>query len=82
MLTKALGCTKEIEPTVYTKTFIKNDIILMSSDGLTNMVREDEIYKIIKEEDNSHEALIKKANENGGLDNITVIVIYNCVEAQ
>ena len=54
----------------------------MSSDGLTNMVREDEIYKIIKEEDNSHEALIKKANENGGLDNITVIVIYNCVEAQ
>ncbi len=37
MLTKALGCTSNIDPDLYTKTFIKNDIILMCSDGLTNM---------------------------------------------
>ena len=81
MLTKALGCIPEVEPEIYTKTFIKNDIILMTSDGLTNMVKEDEIFKIIKEDiENSDVNLIKKANENGGLDNITVVVIYNSAQ--
>ena len=47
MLTKALGCVETVEPDVYTKTFIKDDIILMCSDGLTNMIREEEISKII-----------------------------------
>lgn len=76
MLTKALGCTPDIEPTIYIKTFIKNDIILMTSDGLTNMVSEDEIFNIIKQESkNPAESLIKKANENGGYDNITVVII-------
>ena len=81
MLTKALGCIPEVEPEIYTKTFIKNDIILMTSDGLTNMVKEDEIFKIIKEDiENSDVNLIKNANENGGLDNITVVVIYNSAQ--
>ncbi len=38
MLTKALGCMENVEPDVYTKTFIKDDIILMSSDGLTYII--------------------------------------------
>lgn len=76
MLTKALGCTPEIEPDVFSKTFIKDDIILMNSDGLTNMVRENEIYGIIKnDKENATESLIQKANENGGYDNITVVII-------
>ena len=76
MITKALGCGNKVEPSVYTKTFIKDDILLMSSDGLTNMVKEDEINKIIQEEkENAVESLVKKANENGGYDNITVVVI-------
>ena len=76
MLTKALGCTPEVEPEIYTKTFIKNDIILMTSDGLTNMVKEEEIKNIIKnDKENSAESLVQKANENGGYDNITVVII-------
>lgn len=76
MLTKALGCMEKIEPDVYTKTFIKDDIILMSSDGLTNMVREDEISNIIKQDkENATENLVKRANDNGGYDNITVVII-------
>lgn len=76
MLTKALGCMEKIEPDVYTKTFIKDDIILMSSDGLTNMVREDEISNIIKQDkENATESLVKRANDNGGYDNITVVII-------
>ena len=44
MLTKALGCMEKVERDVYTKTFIKDDIILMTSDGLTKMIKEEEFY--------------------------------------
>ena len=40
MLMKALGCTAFVEPDVTVKGFIKDDIILICSDGLTNMVGE------------------------------------------
>ena len=93
MITKAIGCEPKVEPEVYTKTFIKDDIILMTSDGLTNMVKEDEIHNIIKQSkeeaklnsenstenttkiENVADKLIKQANENGGYDNITVVLI-------
>ena len=49
----------------------------MSTDGLTNMIREPEICNIIKQDPNTAtEKLIAKANENGGYDNITVIIIF------
>ena len=50
MLTKALGCTAFVEPDVMVKGFQKDDILLMCTDGLTNMVREDKICekKILK----------------------------------
>ena len=50
MLTKALGCTIFVEPDVTVKGFIKDDTVLMCSDGLTNMISEDEIYNIIKQD--------------------------------
>lgn len=55
---------------------MKDDIILMCSDGLTNMLQEQEMYEIIKKEgEQAAEKLVEKANENGGYDNITAIVI-------
>lgn len=60
------------------KGFNENDIILICSDGLTNMIAEQEIFNIITS--NPEEAttnLIKKAKELGGYDNITVIIIKN-----
>ena len=76
MLMKALGCTAFVEPDVTVKGFIKDDIILICSDGLTNMVGEQEIYNILKKEGTlAAEKLVEKANENGGYDNITAIVI-------
>ena len=76
MLVKALGCTEFIEPDSMIKGFIKGDIILMCTDGLTNMVSEQEIFNILKSNliDPSKE-LINKANEKGGLDNITALII-------
>jgi serine/threonine protein phosphatase PrpC len=76
MLTKALGCTAFVEPTVLVKGFMKGDILLMCTDGLTNMLKDDKICEIIKQ--NSEQAskeLVKKANEQGGYDNITAVII-------
>lgn len=76
MLMKALGCTPFIEPDAMVKGFIKNDIILMCSDGLTNMVPEEEIYDIIKENPtDSTKLLVQRANDLGGRDNITAVII-------
>ena len=78
MLTKALGCTSFVEPDVVVKGFLKNDILVLTSDGLTNMVKDDEIYNIVTDNiEVASEKLINKANDAGGLDNITVIIVLN-----
>ena len=78
MLTKALGCASFIEPDIMVKGFQKEDIILICSDGLTNMIKEQEIYEIIRENiDDAVNVLINKANELGGYDNISAIIIQN-----
>ena len=78
MLMKALGCTPFVEPDITVKGFLKDDIIVICSDGLTNMITEQEIYNtVIQDNSNTSEILVNKANELGGYDNITVITIYN-----
>ena len=79
MLTKALGCTSFVEPIVTVKGFLKDDIIVITSDGLTNMINDEEILKIINEDiEKASEKLVEKANEAGGLDNITVVIVNCC----
>lgn len=76
MLTKALGSPNLVEPDVMVKGFQKDDVILMCSDGLTNMLRDEEIVNIINEDPiQACNKLVDKANENGGYDNITAIII-------
>ena len=78
MLMKALGCNAFIEPDVMVKGFLKDDIIIISSDGLTNLVPQDKIFELAKQDiEQAPKELIKIANNNGGFDNITVIVIKN-----
>lgn len=78
MLLKAVGCNSLVEPDVMYKGFLKDDILLMCSDGLTNMLRDEEIYQILLENpEKPVEALIKNANNAGGNDNITAIVVDN-----
>jgi hypothetical protein len=75
---KALGCNSLVEPDVFCRPFLRGDIILMCSDGLTNMLKDDEIYKILLENPEKPVAnLINEANRQGGLDNITAIIIDN-----
>lgn len=78
MLMKAVGCNAFVEPDVLIKGFLKGDVILMCSDGLTNMVSEAEICKIIQENPtDATKLLVQKANDNGGKDNVTAIIIRN-----
>ena len=76
MLTKALGCTAFVEPDVMVKGFLKDDVLLMCSDGLTNMLKDDEISEIItKNPKKACKTLVNRANELGGYDNITAVII-------
>ena len=78
MLMKAVGCNSYVEPDIMVKGFEKDDILVITSDGLTNMVTDEQIYNIVKENtESATQKLIDKANEQGGYDNITVVVIYN-----
>lgn len=78
MLMKALGCNAFVEPDVMVKGFLKDDILIMCSDGLTNLVNQDIIYeKASKNIEQATKDLVELANDRGGYDNITVIVIKN-----
>ncbi len=76
MLMKALGCAPYVEPDIIERSIQAGDIIEMNTDGLTNMVSVKEIEKIITQEsDNIVKDLIEKANNAGGLDNITTVIV-------
>ena len=78
MLMRALGCNAFVEPDVTIKGFLKGDTIIICSDGLTNMVTQEEIYKVATSKfEYAPSELIEKANKKGGYDNITVIIIRN-----
>jgi serine/threonine protein phosphatase PrpC len=80
IITRALGCSEDIEVDTYTYEMQQDDYIIMCTDGLTNKLSEAEIKEIVEnsaELEQACEELIKKANEKGGEDNITVIIIKN-----
>jgi protein phosphatase len=79
-LTKALGVDKTVEIDGYVFDFDENDTVLLCTDGLTGMVDEEEIALIIQNGENfdivkSADSLIQSANKNGGIDNVTVILL-------
>lgn len=78
IITRALGVNPEIKLEYNTLDIKRGNIILSCTDGLTNTVEEQDIYKICKKCNNKEEAvgkLISKGNKNGGNDNITVSLI-------
>ena len=81
VLLKVLGCEKDTEADIITKGFLKEDILLICTDGLTNMMDTREIYDMIMENKNdvkiASEKLVMEANKRGGYDNISVVLISN-----
>jgi len=78
VLTRALGMDAKVEIDADEIELLPKDSLLLCSDGLTRMVSETEIAGILEQAPNSQmaaERLVQRANECGGHDNITVIVI-------
>ncbi len=78
IITMALGNNINIDIQQYECKYNKGDMFLICSDGLTDMVSEEEITRILNKDeslDKISKNLIQAANKNGGKDNITVIVI-------
>ena len=79
IVTQCLGDTEKVpEPDTATLTLEKGDILIFCSDGLSGMLPDAQIEKILRSEKNDLsrcvDVLIEKANESGGEDNITVIL--------
>ncbi|MCR4842019.1 MAG: Stp1/IreP family PP2C-type Ser/Thr phosphatase [Eubacterium sp.] len=78
VITRAVGVSPELEVDVFTEKLNKGDEVLLCSDGLTNMVEDTLIEQIIKAGTDLVDEvtrLIAAANENGGIDNISVVLI-------
>jgi len=78
IITRAVGAMDEIKPDYFTVELEEGDIVLMCSDGLTNMLEDEEIRMILSGARDIVEGaleLVEAANKNGGRDNISVILI-------
>ncbi len=77
IITRAVGGGREVEVDFFEVELKDGDRILMCSDGLTDMLEDEEIFEIINENQDigaAMQELIDTANEYGGNDNITVIL--------
>lgn len=78
IITRAIGALDTVEIDFFHEELKPGELVLLCSDGLTNMLEDEEIGAILKEPVSMEEKaqrLIEAANDNGGKDNITVIII-------
>lgn len=78
MITRAVGAEEQVKIDFFDVHLQGNETILICTDGLTNMIEDDDIYSIMSSEqtiEKKAEKLLDTANQNGGRDNITVVVI-------
>ena len=78
ILVRAVGIHETVEADVYEIQPLPGDLILMCSDGLTDMLDDEEIHGKVLEGGSPDEIcsrLVDQANERGGADNITVVVV-------
>lgn len=78
IITRAIGAADTVNPDFFEVDLQSVDSILLCTDGLTNMVSDEEIKKIVTRAlsvQEQAETLIQRANQNGGRDNITVVIV-------
>jgi serine/threonine protein phosphatase PrpC len=78
VITCCIGMSSEIEPDVITGETRVGDVFLLASDGLTGMVEDRRLKQLLESRANPERivnAMIADANNNGGIDNITAIVV-------
>lgn len=80
IITRALGTEENIKIDIYSVPFDKEDIIVLCTDGLTNLVEPSEIMECMLYSatiQKGCEHLVELANERGGYDNITILAVKN-----
>lgn len=78
IITRAVGVEEDLKVDCFFVPVKEGDKVLLCSDGLTNMLEDEEILRILNEEISVRERalkLVEAANNQGGRDNIAVIVI-------
>ena len=79
IITRALGAERPVDVDFFDLKLEPGNVVLMCSDGLSNMVEDDRIGEIISDTDRDlqerGQALISEANRNGGKDNIAIVLI-------
>lgn len=79
IITRALGTNEKAQPDYFEIELVDGDIVMMCSDGLTNMLNDEIIEQIIRgnaeDPKTATETLVNQANQHGGKDNITVIIV-------
>jgi serine/threonine protein phosphatase PrpC len=78
ILTRALGVSSEVETDMWELELSSGDRVVLCSDGLSNEVSTEEMAEVLREVDDPDEAarrLVEVANEHGGADNITVVIV-------
>ena len=79
LVTRALGIDPEVEPEIHTHEVEAGDIYLLCSDGLSDMVEDDEISLTLSSLQANvqlaSQQLVQMANDNGGRDNVSVILV-------
>jgi protein phosphatase len=76
VITRALGTDPDVDVDAFTVEARPGDVFMICSDGLTDMVGDEEIVQILERRDSLDDAaraLVSRANDAGGQDNITVI---------
>ena len=78
IITRAIGAKDSVEVDFYEHRLKKGDIILMCTDGLSNMVEDEELFHIVqggRDIVESAQSLVETAKENGGMDNIGIVLV-------
>ena len=78
VITRCVGASMDVAPDIYFGTLEAGDVILLASDGLTGMLEDEQLSRILTGDGGPQhwvDRMIAEANRRGGLDNITAIVI-------
>lgn len=77
VLTRAMGTEESVRADIYELPCFKDDILVISSDGLSDKASPEEILRLVDQNglDTACQRLVKLANDRGGDDNVTTIVL-------
>jgi len=78
VITRCVGAGSEVTPDLYFGDLRTGDVLLLASDGLTGMLEDEQLARILSDAQGPQawvDRMISEANRRGGLDNITAIVV-------